>query len=285
MENDITVIFVSFHSGDIIEKSIATINQNIPIIVVENSRDFSFKESLEKKYSNIEVIIPDENLGNGAGINHGIKNIKTKYAFYLDVDTALFPDTIKNLITAAKEIKNFSILAPVINNFEYKNDCYLNSSKNKKYPTMRFVTGCALFFEKKLFDEIGFFDEKIFLYFEENDFYERCLKKEKSIFLIKNSKINHKGNSSVKDIFKEEIEINRNWHLMWSTFYFYKKHFGKFTAYKKVLPKFFSAFFNILFFAIINNRKKRKIYSARFSGIFNSIIGNKSWFRPNITDQ
>ncbi len=285
MENDITVIFVSFHSGDIIEKSIATINQNIPIIVVENSRDFSFKESLEKKYSNIEVIIPHENLGNGAGINHGIKNIKTKYAFYLDVDTALFPDTIKNLITAAKEIKKFSILAPIINNFEYKNDCYLNSSKNKKYPTMRFVTGCALFFEKKLFDEIGFFDEKIFLYFEENDFYERCLKKEKSIFLIKNSKINHKGNSSVKDIFEEEIEINRNWHLMWSTFYFYKKHFGKFTAYKKVLPKFFSAFFNIIFFAIINNRKKRKIYSARFSGIFNSIIGNKSWFRPNITDQ
>jgi len=43
------------------------------------------------------------------------------------------------------------------------------------------------------------FDENIFLYFEENDFYERCLKKEKSIFLIENSKINHKGNSSVKE--------------------------------------------------------------------------------------
>ncbi len=283
MENDITVIFVSFHSEDIIEKSIATINHNIPIIVIENSRNFTFKEKLEKKYSNIKVIVPDDNLGNGAGINHGIKNIKTKYAFYLDVDTELYPDTIKNLMKAAKEIKSFSILAPKINNFTYKDECYLELNKNQKYTLMRFVTGCALFFEKELFDEVGYFDENIFLYFEENDFYERCLKKEKSIFLIKDSKINHKGNSSVKNIFKDEIEINRNWHLMWSTFYFYEKHFGKITAYKKVLPKLFSAFLKMLFFIIINNKKKRKIYSARLSGIFNSITGNKSWFRPNIT--
>ncbi len=283
MENDITIIFVSFHSDDIIEKSIATINHNVPIIVIENSRNFTLKEKLEKKYLNVKVIVPEKNLGNGAGINYGIKNIKTKYVFYLDVDTELYPDTIKNLMEAATKVKNFSILAPKINNFEYKSECYLDTNKNENYTLMRFVTGCALFCERKLFNEIGYFDENIFLYFEENDFYERCLKKKKPIFLIENSKINHKGNSSVKNIFKDEIEINRNWHLMWSTFYFYKKHFGKITAYKKVLPKLFSAFFNILFFTITNNKKKRKVYSARFSGIFNSIIGNNSWFRPNIT--
>ena len=95
------------------------------------------------------------------------------------------------------------------------------------------------------------------MFFDLLDFKcKRIYREEKSIFLIQNSKINHKGNSSVKDAFKEEIEINRNWHLMWSTFYFYKKHFGKITAYKKVLPKFFSAFLNILFFIITNNKKK-----------------------------
>ena len=283
MENDVTVIFVSFHSEDIIENSIATIDQKIQILVVENSRSIAFKKSLEKKYSNVKVIIPDKNLGNGAGINHGLKNIKTKYALYLDVDTVLYPDTIKNLITAAKEIKKFSILAPKINNFEYKNDCYIERDNSKKYLNMRFVTGCALFFDLKLFDEVGFFDEKIFLYFEENDFYERCLKNGKSIFLVNNSKIDHKGNSSAKEIYRDEIEINRNWHLMWSTFYFYKKHFGIISAYRKILPKLFSSLFNIFFYSVIYNKKKRKIYFARFSGLFNSVIGNKSWFRPNIS--
>ena len=51
MENDITVIFVSFHSEDIIEKSIATINHNIPITVIENSRNFTFKKNRKIFYN------------------------------------------------------------------------------------------------------------------------------------------------------------------------------------------------------------------------------------------
>ena len=163
MENEITVIFVSFHSDHIIEKSIVTIDKNIKIIIVENSLNYKFKNKIEKKYQNIKVIIPERNMGNGAGINIGLKNTKTKYAFYLDVDTELFPDTIKSLYHAAKELETFSILAPKINNFDYKNDCYLKQSAIKKYSNMRFVTGCALFFKKEIFDEVGFSTRKFFL--------------------------------------------------------------------------------------------------------------------------
>ena len=283
MENKITVLFVSYHSDDIIEKSIMSIDRDIKIIVVENSQNKILKNKLEEKYSNVEVIIPQKNLGNGAGINYGIKHIDTMYAFYLDVDTEVFPDTIKNLISAANQIKEFSILAPKINNFEYKKECYVDFQNKSKYSKMKFVTGCALFFDLKTFKEIGFFDEKIFLYYEENDFYKRCLGKKKYIFLIENSKINHKGNSSVDEKYKDEIEINRNWHLMWSTFYFYKKHFGTIKAFVKILPKFTSAFLKFMIFFLINNKKKRNIYYARFNGSLNSIIGKKSWFRPKIT--
>ncbi len=284
MENEITVLFVSYHSEDIIEKSIMTIDKNIKIIVVENSKNNILKNKLEEKYSNVKVIIPQENLGNGAGINYGIKHIDTMYAFYLDVDTEVFPDTIQNLIYAAKQIKEFSILAPKINNFEYKKECYIDFQNKSEYSKMKFVTGCALFFDIRIFKEVGFFDEKIFLYYEENDFYERCLSKEKYIFLVKNSKINHKGNSSINEKYKDEIEINRNWHLMWSTFYFYKKHFGTIKAYVKILPKFTSALLKFIIFFLINNKKKRDIYYARFNGSLNSIIGKKSWFRPKITN-
>ena len=56
MENEITVIFVSFHSAHIIEESIKTIDKRIKIIVVENSKDLTLKSHLEKKYANIELI-------------------------------------------------------------------------------------------------------------------------------------------------------------------------------------------------------------------------------------
>ena len=166
------------------------------------------------------------------------------YALYLDVDTEVFPDTIQNLISAAKQIKEFSILAPKINNFEYKKECYMDFQNKSKYSKMKFVTGCALFFDLKIFKEIGFFDEKIFLYYEENDFYERCLNKKKYIFLIENSKINHKGNSSVNEKYKDEIEINRNWHFNVVDILFLQKTFWNHKSFcKKILPKFTSAFF------------------------------------------
>ena len=279
--NDITVVFVSFKSGHIIETPISAINKNIKIFVIENSRDEKLKYELENKYQNVSVFIPEENKGNGAGINEGLKLANTKYIFYLDVDTKLTENTINELYNHAERLKDFSILAPAINNFEYKKSCFLEQNEN--YSKMSFVTGCALFMNAEVIKKnIGYFDEKIFLYYEENDIYKRCLKANKPIYLIHSSKIDHVGNASTPINLKEEIEINRNWHLMWSTFYFHKKHYGLIIAYYKVIFKYFSAILKILFFKLTRNKTKSRIYLARASGIMNSILGKPSWYRPKI---
>ena len=144
------------------------------------------------------------------------------------------------------------------------------------------MTGCALFFNMEVLKQIGFFDQNIFLYYEENDLYMRCIKHNKPIYLIDDAKIDHLGNSSSDKEFKYEIEINRNWHLMWSTFYFHKKHFGIIKAYEKTILKFFSAIIKFSYYLLLNKREKKSIYFARISGIFNAMIGKKSWFRPSI---
>ena len=279
--NDITVVFVSFKSGHIIETPISAINKNIKIFVIENSRDEKLKYELENKYQNVSVFIPEENKGNGAGINEGLKLANTKYIFYLDVDTQLTENTINELYNHAEKLKDFSILAPAINNFEYKKNFFLDQNEN--YSKMSFVTGCALFMNAEVIKKnIGYFDEKIFLYYEENDMYKRCLKANKPIYLIHSSKIDHVGNASAPINFKEEIEINRNWHLMWSTFYFHQKHYGLIIAYYKVIFKYFSAILKILLFKLTRNKTKSRIYLARASGIMNSILGKPSWYRPKI---
>ena len=108
------------------------------------------------------------------------------------------------------------------------------------------------------------------------------MKKGKKIYLDKNIKINHLGGSSHNESINFEMELSRNWHWMWSLFYYNKKHFGYLNSLIKVSKKFFSSFIKMIFFAIIFNRKQRKIYYQRFSGLFNSIIGKKSWYRPKI---
>ena len=147
---------------------------------------------------------------------------------------------------------------------------------------MNFITGCALFFNMTALKEIGYYDENIFLYYEENDLYLRSLKKNYKIYLIEDAKIKHMGNQSTDLIKKEEIEINRNWHLMWSTFYFHKKHYGLLIAYKKTFLKLLSSSLKYLLFSIFRKDLNKKIYYARMSGIFNAMVGNKSWFRTNL---
>ena len=77
----LTVIIVSFHSNQIIENLINVIEKNIKVLVIENSLDKKLKIDLEKKFENVQVIIPIKNLGNGAGINLGFSLAKTKFSF------------------------------------------------------------------------------------------------------------------------------------------------------------------------------------------------------------
>ena len=117
--SEITIILVSFYSKSIIEKPINLIDPNINILVIENSNSQECKVFLERKYKNVKVILSKTNLGNGGGINLGLNNVKTKYAFYLDVDTEIHPNTIDKLLKASKEIKDFTILAPVVEKYNY----------------------------------------------------------------------------------------------------------------------------------------------------------------------
>ena len=69
------------------------------------------------------------------------------------------------------------------------------------------------------------------------------------------------------------MELSRNWHWMWSTFYFNKKTYGYFKALAKVSRSFLSSIIKMIYYFLILNKDKRKIYYQRFSGLFNSILG------------
>jgi|TARA_B110001452_G_scaffold220526_1_gene192787 GT2 family glycosyltransferase len=282
LKKDLTIVFVSFYSKNLIEKPISQINSDIPIIVVENSRDFKLKDVLEKKYSNVTVIIPDQNTGNGGGANIGLRYTKSRFVLYLDVDVNLSSNLVDKLYSHAIKLDDFSILGPSIEGLNYEDNYYIKKNFTDKVHIMNFITGCALFFNMNAMKKIGYFDENIFLYYEENDLYLRSLKKNYKIYLIEEAKIKHVGNQSTDLIHKQEVEINRNWHLMWSTFYFHKKHFGLITAYKKTFFKLISASVKFFIFSILGKNSYKKIYFARMSGIFNAMIGNKSWFRTNL---
>mgnify|MGYP001341327549 CR=1 FL=1 len=276
----LTVIVVSFYSNHIIENLINKIDKSINILIIENSLDYNLKSHLEKKFTNVQVIIPEKNLGVGGGINLGFSLVKTKFALHLSVDTVPNKDMISILLENAEKIKNFSILAPKIQNFSYGDELYKEKNIGKGFHKMKFIIGAALLFDMKSLEKTGGFDENIFLYYEEHDLYYRCLKLGLGIYLIDDAKIIHHGSSSISKKYSHEISLNRNWHYCWSKFYYFKKNFGYFYALKKIFPNLIRSIKRMIFCKIRKEDKQFYLYKNEFSGILSSILNKPSDYRP-----
>jgi N-acetylglucosaminyl-diphospho-decaprenol L-rhamnosyltransferase len=276
---DITVVITSFKSGNKIFECINSISQEVKILVIENSNDSDLKTRLNKDYKNVECVLSKENLGYAKGNNLGLKNVSTKFALIINPDAKLEKNAISNFFISAKNKPNFSIISPMIQEGQNENDLIKSENNLIEVET---VKGFAMFLNLEQFKEIGFFDDNFFIYFEEIDLCRRLRYKNKKIFLDSNIIVFHPKGGSHDDNINFEMEISRNWHWMWSTFYFHKKYDGYSLSLIKTLPKLFSAMLKFLLYLLMFKKEKRKIYFSRFSGLLNSMLLNKSWYRPNI---
>jgi N-acetylglucosaminyl-diphospho-decaprenol L-rhamnosyltransferase len=285
---NLSIVIVTFKSESVIHDCITSIGNDIDIIVVDNSNNLEFKEKLEKIYTNVSCLLSEKNLGMGAGNNIGIKNVKTDYVLILNPDVILENSTINELILASQKIPNFAILAPISSNIDYPNYKFLEDEKKineKKSPfKVKSIDGFAMLFNKKRLDEIinkDYFDENFFMYLENDDLCKRIRNVNEDIFIVPTSKIKHLGGKAVDIKYKNGIELSRNWHWIWSKFYFNKKHFGYTKAFMLGFPKFLSSIIKYLFYSLTKNQIKKEIYKNRAGGFFNAAKNNSSWYRQN----
>ena len=281
---NLSVIIVSYKSDYIIENCINSIHSEIEIVIVDNSNNDQLKEKIETKYKNVKYILSKENLGMGAGNNLGIKNVNKDFVLILNPDVTLEKSSIDEMIIASEEIENFGIIAPLSDKSEYPN--YILKKNNDFNSTKPFkvksVDGYAMLLNLKKLKKLNdfyFFDENFFLYLENEDLCLRLEKNDENIYIVPKSRIHHLGGKAVDPKYKNEIEYLRNWHWMWSKFYFNKKHYGYLFALLTVSGNFISSILKYLFYSLAFNKNKKKIYFQRFSGLINSILGKKSWYR------
>ena len=274
--DDITFIIVTYQSEKIIKNCLDSLPRESKKIIIENSNNINLDKELRDKYDNIEVIF-SENLGMGAGNNIGLKSCKTNYAYVLNPDTKFNKDTIPNLLETLNGISDFTLASPLNDNKNFPNfkKKEKETSKNKNFISVDSIDGFSMLFNLQKFKDKTYFDENFFLYLENDDLCLRVKQKKEFIYIITNSLINHKGSISSDD----NLENLRNWHWMWSKFYYNKKHYGFLIAIKNTFFNFTGALIKYFIFLIFFQEKKKKIYEMRIKGIFNAFIGKESWFR------
>ena len=270
--DQITFVITTFKSEKIIYDCLNELPSVSPKIIIENSGNNILKSDLENKFQNLECFVMKENIGYGKANNIAISKSKTNYILIINPDT-FFSKKKLELFLSKLEKEKFSI-ASVIEDHDKVNNC-LNKNDIEE---VDHVKGFAMLLNKKNMFQIRF-DENFFLYLEDIDLCLNIKKRGGRIILV-NIRIKHKGGKSHGDIKDLEIEKSRNWHWMWSKYYFSKKHYGFTRAFIKTFPNFFSSFFKFLFYMIIFNHKKMIIYKMRLLGLFNSYMLRKSSYRP-----
>jgi GT2 family glycosyltransferase len=276
-EKNITFVIVCFRSDHIIDQCLKSINPHIKVVIVENSNNSFIKDRLEKKFSNVRVLISGDNIGYGRGNNLGLSEVKTKYAFILNPDAYLEKYTLKELYEVKKFLnEDFSILSPKIFNNKILD---VTESKKKDFTKVNFVKGFAMLLNLEKINVKKIFDENFFLFLEEIDLCKRINDSGGKIYIVPKSIIYHNGKESSGNEFN--IELCRNWHWMWSLYYYNYKHFGLLSAYKITLYKFISSLIKMLLSIILIQKKKYLIHKYRLLGLINAYQGKSSWLRPD----
>jgi len=277
---DISIILVSYKSNFKIENILKKLNQEIEIIIIENSKNFMIKNYFENKYKNITVIVSKKNIGQTGGINLGFKNVKTKYCIYMDMDVDFEINLIDKFYEIAEKINDFCLIVPPHNKsnypkkYELKHDLPQFSNLQK----MKIVHGYFMFFKMSAVEDVGYYDENIFFYYDETDYCLRINEKNHKIYIFKDAIVKHLEGKSYDEFTQNIIEPIRQWHYMWGKYYFHKKHFGIIDAYLQTLPNFLECLIKIpiLFFI---NKDNCKNYYYRLLGLINAYAGNSSWKR------
>ena len=282
----LTVVIPSFYSSKLVEERIHEINNNVPIIIIENSRDQDFKKKIERTFDNVRVIIPDENLGFGKAFNLGYKEAKTKMVFFTQPDVKLIENCIDKLIECVKEFKDFAIITPndtnneIFTNYEVYNK--YEDTKNQNQFLLKEVdyVDITWLVNKDNFDADDIWDEKIFLYFEAKDFSKRVKDSYKKIFIAEKINTYHIGSASHDPKFEYFNKLNRSWHYNWSKHYFNKKHHGIIFAYKKSFGQLSRLIFKFLGAAFFLKFLRSKFILVEIYGLLSSMLCLPSFYRP-----
>ena len=298
----LTVVIVTYKTDSTILKNcLDSIDKNVQIKIIENS----FKKenqalSIDKK-NNLSIHFTGKNLGYGAGNNYGFNLVNTDYVIVANPDIVFHKTFFDNVKKYLDSSLNFTIIGSTYNldksfsssgkfkeneKKQYTNDIDISSGKTFDTLTkVDWVTGCMMLINLKKFRSRKIFDESFFLYFEEFDLCKGIELRNENVFNAKDLLIDHlgyKGSFGSDPINQLESEKLREWHWMWSTFNYHKKHKGFLISFFIVLPKLGSSMIKVLIYSLLFNREKKEIYSKRLSGLVNAMIGKNSWYRPKV---
>lgn len=221
----LSIIIVSWNTVDTTIKCIQSIKKNLSgfkyeIIVVDNASTDDTVDKL-KKYNEVIVVKNKTNLGFGQANNIGTKIAKGEYLLFLNSDMELIDDKLIDMYKYSSKNPYMGIIAPKFLNIDLspqgsvwppqtlsnafkefwlsKENTYSKYTPQGNNPVEVFsVSGGAMMIKKSLFNKIGGWDKRYFMYFEDLELCRQVRKLGYKICFYPDCKLIHRHGTSGK---------------------------------------------------------------------------------------
>ncbi len=234
--DEFTVVIVTYNSAHCLPSLSRTLSKLKNIIFVDNASEDKTIESINSFFPHATIISLEKNVGFGAANNKALTLVQTPYALLLNPDCETKEDFFSKLITSANKFIDAAIIAPHLisrdgsTEINYRWPVTYWKSKGDKADgpcCVGFVCGAVMLIKLSEMQDIGFFDEEFFLYYEDDDLCQRIFKHKKQIILDPTLEVIHYSRGSVKGGNPLKHEFIRGFHNAQSKLLFEKKYFGK----------------------------------------------------------
>lgn len=221
----VTVVVVTYRSIGVVDAALRALRPGyeeglLQCIVVDNNSPDGTADSVARDHPWARLVRSAENLGYGRGCNLGFEMVETPYVLFMNPDVEFESAEIRRLIRFMETHPKAGIAAPSTSlaNGEFQHaggvvtprSLWAASFGFAGPPSLRRVVpgtapfstdwlcGAIMLLPSGLFRELGGFDRRFFLYFEETDLCVRVRKAGYELWAVGEVSAKHVGGASAK---------------------------------------------------------------------------------------
>lgn len=212
MKLSLSIVIVHWNDHDNLSQLLSSLNNiDLRLIVVDNHSEQSIA-ALKAKYPQHTWIENESNEGYARACNQGLLHVTSRWVMFLNPDVSIDKQDLENLIAHA-EAHGLSALSPHSSSTGYRQPLPSTLSLLQEFTPLKHLlpksilkrntlTGGALLIKAKIIKDIGGWDERFFLWFEDSDLTKRLHDKGVPLGWYPNT-IEHHGGSSFKKLSKQ----------------------------------------------------------------------------------
>jgi len=247
---EISFIIVNWNTKDLLRGCLDSIAKTVgslshEIIVVDNASSDGSADMLAREYPSVRLIANSENRGFGAANNQGFAVMQGKYALLINTDAVITEGAVQKLWGFAEANPRVAIVCGQLLNADGSKQnsvaafptlltLCLNTSLLEylfpgRYPSKRYdhteplevesAIGACMMIRKKALDEVSFFDERYFFFFEETDLAFAMKRAGWKVYQVPDARIYHFQGKSIGhnarsriEFYRSRYQFLRKWH-------------------------------------------------------------------------